>query len=726
MAYTLYAATGENSDSSSDLYTIDPATLTATSVGPIGFALTGLAVDPNSGILYGLTSDTSAAQPHSIITIDPITGAGTFVANIQPITGDNATASVDDICFDSTGQMYGCSDFDGGLVKIDKATGSSTNITAGGSPDFGGGLDVDPNTGTLWFVGNRTHIYTCDTTTGVLAFVSDLPFANPDNSGNRKPGAASFNPDDGLLYYIAWPFTGGTYLYKASAADLAQTPNSNETVLGDIGTVDWGAIAWVAVTLPPPATPAGFSLALDDNPLAENPTWTRIDTLPGVRITDIQIHRGRPTERDKTLPGTVTIRGVDSMGILDPTNTNGPYYGKLDPVKQAAVTLYNPVTADWHWLFRGHVDTYSYTLDVSERFTTFEITLVDMLDILNDAEVIPDQAGNAVPAESAGDCFYTGQHCDDRLLAVLADASTAFMGKTWPASLLVIASGNVFVQGRVYANRTSLLQVVDEAADAEFPGATNRFISKKGEFSFRGRYYRFVPAAYTASSDAERAPGHELVHWQAGDLAAFADDDTVAVCTGLKFERGKANLINAALITPVGITDSQLASNTNFASDATSVADYGPRTSGMSLENLITDNADDGNNALEETASFAAATVHNYKDPVTYVSEMTFRNPPATTSLARRTNVWAILTGVELSDLVTTTSSHPGGGGFKSAMGNDQDGYVEWITYQLKPLQGDEWDVTLTVGLSSRHHFTWMPTSPSSGHYSHGWNPPSP
>lgn len=455
--------------------------------------------------------------------------------------------------------------------------------------------------------------------------------------------------------------------------------------------------------------PPGVSLALTDGPLTDPVTWTRIDTIAGLEIESISIKRGRPTERDKSMPGTVTISGVDTKGVLDPTNTGSPLSPDLVPTKQAAVSLYNPNTGVWNWLFRGHVASIQHELDPSEQFSRFDLELVDMLDILNDAEIIPDQAGNTVPSESEGDCFYTGQHVDDRLLAVLADAGTAFMGQIWPVSLLQIASGNVNVQGRVYSRGTSLLQVIDESCDGEFPGATNRFITVDGAFAFRGRYYRFVPTAYIPSDNTTRVSGTRMLHWHVGDLAAFAGDSTLAIPSGVKFKIDKTDLINTALVSPIGITDAQLASGTQFASDTTSIDDYGPRTSGMSLENLITDTADDGNTALQETASFATATVHNYKNPVTYVNEVVFRNPvKGAGDYAAR---WKLLSGIELSDLFTYSDTHPGGGGFSS-----EDHFVEEINYELKPLQGDEWDVTLTVGLSSKQHFSYIPAS---------WNPPS-
>jgi hypothetical protein len=514
--------------------------------------------------------------------------------------------------------------------------------------------------------------------------------------------------DAGLHDILREDWSGGTFANWTSTfggtsiVAAPSTPPAFVPTLGGGGSAETG--------------PPGVSFAFTDGPLTDPVTWTRIDNLDGVHIQSITIHRGRSNERDKTSPGTVTIQGVDTKGVLDPTNTAGAYYGNLVPVKQAAVSLYNPDTKDWHWLFRGYIDTISYTLHEREEWFDFEITLTDMLDMLNDAEITPDQAGNTVPSESVGDCFYTGQSIQDRLLAVLADSSTAFMAKIWPTTLLEVATGNVNVQGRVYSNRTSLLQVIDEACDAEYPGSTNRFITFDGSFAFRGRYYRFVPTHYIPADNTTRQPGTEMLHWSVGDYPSFEADNTLATYRGLKYQVSKTDLINLALVTPIGISDSQLASGTQFKSDATSVDAYGPRTSGMSLENLITgDDNVDGNSALQETASFAEATVHNYKDPPITANEITFTNAaPGDGDYERR---WKLLCGIELSDLVTVWSKPKMGGGFNLTTAIEQDHFVEELVYDLKPLQGDEWDVTLTVTLTSRHHFRYIPAS---------WTPPTP
>jgi PKD repeat protein len=68
------------------------------------------------------------------------------------------------------------------------------------------------------------------------------------------------------------------------------------------------------------------------------------------------------------------------------------------------------------------------------------------------------------------------------------------------------------------------------------------------------------------------------------------------------------------------------------------------------------------------------------------------------------------MTGIELSDLVTVHSHHPGGGGFGGV-----DHYVEKIHYEISQLKGDEWLVTLTLDLSPRAYYSFMPSS---------WKPP--
>jgi PKD repeat protein len=450
-------------------------------------------------------------------------------------------------------------------------------------------------------------------------------------------------------------------------------------------------------------TPRGVSIAFDDDALTDNPTWTRIDDYPGIMIESIVVDRGRTDERSKTVPGTVTVSGYDTVGALDPTNPTGPWYGKLDPTKQASVAIPNPVDSSWHQVFVGHTAELIWELDISENFGKFEIQFVDMLDLLNDAEVIPDSAGNFAPGENVGDCYYTGQHVDDRLFAVLADTATSFLGVIWPTSKLQIFSGNVYVQGGAYGRNTSMLQIIDEACDAEGSFSTNRFATKTGAFAFRGRYARYAADLYLASSDATRHVSHQIVKWGVGDLPSFASDNTLAVGATFKVQRGKANLINTALCTPQGIPTSKV--SVQAVHDPTSIAKYGVRTGGMSLENLKMSAGDDGNTYIQEAKSFGEAIKGNYKNPVTRVPQMAFKNPPKG-DVNRLANTWSIICGIELSDIVTIYTQHPGGGGLDGVQH-----FVEKIHYDISQMRDDEWLVTLTLDLSPRAYYSFTPES---------------
>jgi hypothetical protein len=445
----------------------------------------------------------------------------------------------------------------------------------------------------------------------------------------------------------------------------------------------------------------GVAFAPSNTPFDASPTFARIDSLDGVHIGRIRIERGRADEWQKSAVGQVTISGEDTSGALDPTNETNSFWvsgaTQLDPCKPLSVALYNPVLAAWTYLFYGYTADLTYDLDVSEKKLAFELTGEDMLGILRDSEIIPGQAGTNDGTD--GTVTYVSQGFRDRILAVLADTATAFpkgMGGStpiWPSSQYVVFSGNVVEQESKYSAKTSHLNVIDETCDAEFPSVAVRYVSRSGVFTALGRYARFHPADYSTY----------ITHWYVGDLAAAASNGYIVVPTSMKFTRGKTNLVNCALCTPFGIAQADIPGQ--FVYDSTSVAKYGPRVSGMSLEQLRTQgaepgSADAGNDALAETALFGQYIVDNYKNPVNRVSQLTFRNPPAGATSARKQATWNLLGGIELSDWITLTMTHPGGGGFTAV-----DFFVEEITYDLVPLSGDTWDVTLTVGLSPRSYF---------------------
>lgn len=427
----------------------------------------------------------------------------------------------------------------------------------------------------------------------------------------------------------------------------------------------------------------GLCLALDAGPLVESPDWTRIDNRFGdIRPNRIQISRGRKSERDKVSIGTLTANGNDKAGALDPTNGGGPFEGDLNPIKQAGYALYNPIADTWATIFRGHLaDIDPYTIDVSAKYATFQLNLVDALDILNDSILIADQAGNTVASESTGDVFYTGQQVDDRIRALIADAATAAFGMIWPAGLLSIFSGNVPVQGTIYSGGSSTLTAINDAQDAEFPMFANFFASKDGVLSFRGRFARSNPSLYGIPT------------WSCGDIPSWQADNTVAVIKKLTLARGKTNLINNLIVSPKGIKDADIAGQNQM--DSTSISQYGVRSL-PPIENLITAGGDEmvPRTANEETALYAQDIVGAFKTPRTRVSQLVFGTPPFDD--ARGGPVWALAQGVDLGHVISLTTHHnPHGGGF-----TDEILIVEGITYDISFMNGEMTNFTLTLDLS--------------------------
>jgi len=224
MASQLYAALG-GPNTTSNLYSVDPATGNMTSIGPIGFAVTGLAIDPTTGILYGATSNNSASHPKAIITIDRTTGAGTLVADLS------LTRAAADIAFSASGQLYGWDSTGGGLWAINKSTGVVTTIGAVAS-DYSGGLDFSG--GTLYHViGNDQFVETVNLSTGAVTTVAT-------GSDTTRLQAGKFNPDTGVFWGTQ---TGNNHLVTVDISSGAVSVQASLTI-GGVAQNNVDAIAW--------------------------------------------------------------------------------------------------------------------------------------------------------------------------------------------------------------------------------------------------------------------------------------------------------------------------------------------------------------------------------------------------------------------------------------------------------------------------------------------------
>jgi len=466
------------------------------------------------------------------------------------------------------------------------------------------------------------------------------------------------------------------------------------------------------------ADPTGrFLIAFDDPTLEPTPTWTRIDSYPSL-VTSYTIDRGRQYELDRTDTGRATVQVADPEGILDPTNPFGPFWDdgisdtKIRPLLQATLGRWNPVTETWHTRYRGFIEELDYTFDPSQQVNRLTVTLVDIFEILSAVEMVPGGPypddptewvqgvwGDQPPDGSEGQIFFDNAQMGDRMKQVVTNA----FGLTAMEAFTVIFTGNVWLYEGTYSVGQSAMDVVQEAADAEFPGVSNVYTNRIGQLVAHGREAKFDPAGVLAG------PGVPDVwdwhHWQAGDGAAVnADPANWAHLRQFAFNRGLSKIINSATAGPVTIQDEDVPGQT--VTDHDSIALYGIRS--WSAQSLLTKgpvgDTVDYTTALEETKRFATYYVDNMKAPKNRVTACGFRTMAPYQVGAAET--WRLLSLIDVSDQVDITVGSPGGGGFIL-----EPFYVEGIHESVQPLGEAYDDVTLTLDLSPKAFYDTDPFS---------------
>ncbi len=147
----LFAADGSGGKLS-NLYILKKADGSVdTVVGQIGFAVTGLALNPQTGILYGSTAKKDPNSPGNLITINAQTGQGTVVG---PYGFPDETMA--DLTFNAAGVLFGW--LVGGahdLFTISLANGQATLVGDSGLNTNGGGLAANSQ-GEIFLTGETS------------------------------------------------------------------------------------------------------------------------------------------------------------------------------------------------------------------------------------------------------------------------------------------------------------------------------------------------------------------------------------------------------------------------------------------------------------------------------------------------------------------------------------------------------------------------------------------
>lgn len=465
-----------------------------------------------------------------------------------------------------------------------------------------------------------------------------------------------------------------------------------------------------------PAEPVGrFLIALDDGMKVWAPTWTRIDSHPSL-VTSYTIDRGRSYEMDRTDTGRAVVSIADKDGILDPTNTSGPYFGKIEPLRQAIIGRRNPVTGTWHTRFRGWIEDWGYEFDPSQRVNRLTVTLVDIFEIFAAIEMQPSMFGDDPPQGTVSSdvvFFNPAEEVRDRMSQVRENAKI-------PAEYVVFFSGNVSLFPTSYSPGETPMTVITECADAEFPGVGNVYTDRFGRLAFHGRRARFTPEdLYDEINDTERWDWHT---WDLGDrTAVLAGTPETVQLRSFAFERGLAKVINYAMATPLynnqggglgkdltpadvkGALVTDAINSQGNVTPGSSIDKYGIRS--WSAQSLLTSRGwPAGTYSMTETKKFATYYRDNFKNPQNRVTDVSVRSiNPVQADVAPKT--WEFLSHVDISDAVTVSVGSPGGGGFVL-----EPFFVEGVHEEVSPLGTDEYDnVTMRLDLSPRAFYTNNP-----------------
>ena len=172
---------------------------------------------------------------------------------------------------------------------------------------------------------------------------------------------------------------------------------------------------------------------LDTNVLADA-TAVIVDVSD--QINYIQTNRGRNALADQFQTGTLTLRIVDQNGDFNPTNSAGPYYTLLTPMKKVQITATH--LGITYPIFSGFIKSFTITQpkDATEvAYTT--ISGVDAMRLAQNAQI------STVAGATAGDLSGT------RINEILDQIS-------WPATARVIDAGQTTLQADPGTARTSL------------------------------------------------------------------------------------------------------------------------------------------------------------------------------------------------------------------------------------------------------------------------------
>lgn len=440
-------------------------------------------------------------------------------------------------------------------------------------------------------------------------------------------------------------------------------------------------------------------VAWDDGPLVAEPTWQYLTDDENL-VASYEIDRGNPSEFERTGGTDVTVKIWDRDGILDPTNTAGPFFGKIQPSVQIQIELWNPCASEWSSRFRGWIDEYDYDVQPWVRqdadgntvgLTALTLECIGIRELMDRIEMQPGAFGDPVPKGAEGQIFFDNTSAHDRIAQVFANAGL-------PTDFFVVFTLNVDMQESIYSPSETANQPIQDAADAEFPTVSNAYPDRFGRYCIHGRDAKFDPATVAAGAGSSTWDFH---HWKAGDeLAVRASISDTAQLRRLAFNRGWKFVRNSCFCTPNGIVDEDIPGQ--YVQDLTSIGDFG--FSSWSAENLLIESGTTtGNSAKDECLMFANYVKANYSQPRNRITDIAFMSMRPDDDRAPAT--WDLLCNIDIGDLIDVTVRGPGDGP-TGYIFNGEPFFVEGIRESAEPAYGEFAMVTLSLDLSPQAYFS--------------------
>ena len=231
-AQRLFGADGAGGNPATNLYLLDPTNgAIVSTIGPIGFAITGLAFDPSTSVLYGSTGNASPTSPGSLVRIDTTTGAGTLIGSF----GVSKQTMADLTFFGGT--LYGSGSSVGDLYAVNVTTGLATLIGGSGRTTFdtGNALAADSLGNFFAAAGNNStlELFSVNPSTGLSTLIAPITGAP---APTQSISALAFNASNTLFGANAGNDTQTAFLLTidtttGAAVNLGQTVNGLDAIV---------------------------------------------------------------------------------------------------------------------------------------------------------------------------------------------------------------------------------------------------------------------------------------------------------------------------------------------------------------------------------------------------------------------------------------------------------------------------------------------------------------